>query len=45
VRRLLAGKIGENMTIRRFTRCAAKGQLSQYVHGGAKIGVIVDRWR
>ena len=37
----LAGKIGENMTIRRFMRMAAKGRLAQYVHGG-KIGVIVD---
>ena len=42
VRKLLAGKIGENMTIRRFTRLEAKGRLSHYVHGGAKIGVIVD---
>src|SRR5262249_17899929 len=32
VRRLLAGKIGENIAIRRFTRVAAKGKLSQYVH-------------
>jgi len=42
VRKLLAGKIGENMTIRRFTSLEAKGRLSHYVHGGAKIGVIVD---
>jgi elongation factor Ts len=42
VRRVLVGKIGENMTIRRFTRMAAKGRLVQYVHGGARIGVIVD---
>src|SRR5687768_7872309 len=27
VRRVLVGKIGENMTIRRFTRMAAKGRL------------------
>jgi elongation factor Ts len=41
-RRTLIGKISENMTIRRFTRIAAKGRLAQYVHGGAKIGVLVD---
>ena len=41
-RRALVGKIGENMTIRRFTRMAAKGRLASYVHSGAKIGVIVD---
>jgi len=42
VRRALVGKINENMTIRRFTRMAAKGRLASYVHGGAKIGVLVD---
>ncbi|OGA18034.1 MAG: translation elongation factor Ts [Betaproteobacteria bacterium RIFCSPLOWO2_02_FULL_63_19] len=42
VRKLLAGKIGENMSIRRFTCLAARGRLSHYVHGGAKIGVMVD---
>lgn len=41
-RRALIGRIGENMTIRRFVRLAAKGRLSSYVHGGAKIGVMVD---
>ncbi|MCC7486848.1 MAG: elongation factor Ts [Burkholderiales bacterium] len=41
-RRVLAGKIGENMTIRRFTRLEARGRLSRYVHGGARIGVLVD---
>jgi elongation factor Ts len=41
-RRALVGKIGENMTIRRFARIAAKGRLVSYVHGGAKIGAIVD---
>jgi len=40
-RQQLAGKIGENLTPRRFTRIAAEGQVSSYVHGG-KIGVIVD---
>ena len=41
-RRSLVGKIGENMTIRRFVRMAARGRLASYVHGGAKIGVLVD---
>lgn len=41
VRQQLAGKIGENLTPRRFTRISAEGQVSSYVHGG-KIGVIVD---
>ena len=41
-RAALVGKIGENMTIRRFVRIEAKGKLSSYVHGGAKIGVLVD---
>lgn len=42
VRKALAGKIGENMAIRRFARLTAKGRLTAYVHGGAKIGVLVD---
>jgi elongation factor Ts len=42
VRRALVGKISENMTVRRFARIAAKGRLATYVHGGAKIGVLVD---
>lgn len=37
----LIGKIGENVSIRRFTRFAAQGKLASYIHGG-KIGVIVD---
>jgi len=41
-RSALVGKIGENMTIRRFVRIAAKGKLASYVHGGSKIGVLVD---
>jgi elongation factor Ts len=41
-RTALVGKIGENMSIRRFERIAAKGKLSSYVHGGSKIGVMVD---
>ena len=42
VRTELVGKIGENMSLRRFVRVDAKGRLASYVHGGAKIGVLVD---
>ncbi|HXF46979.1 MAG TPA: translation elongation factor Ts [Burkholderiaceae bacterium] len=42
VRTALVGKIGENMAIRRFARVQAKGRIASYVHGGAKIGVLVD---
>jgi elongation factor Ts len=42
IRTELVGRIGENMTIRRFTRIDAKGRVAQYVHGGSKIGVLVD---
>jgi len=42
VRAALVGKIGENMSIRRFQRVEAKGALVSYIHGGAKIGVLVD---
>jgi len=38
----LIGKIGENVSIRRFARMAAQGRIANYVHGGAKVGVIVD---
>ncbi|MBN8449189.1 MAG: translation elongation factor Ts [Candidatus Accumulibacter necessarius] len=41
-RTALVGKIGENMSIRRFVRLEARGKLASYVHGGAKIGVVVD---
>ena len=41
-RTALVGKIGENMTLRRFERVAAKGALHFYIHGGAKIGVLLD---
>jgi len=42
VRTALIGKIGENLTVRRFQRIEAKGKLTSYVHGGSKIGVLVD---
>ncbi|MDP2793996.1 MAG: translation elongation factor Ts [Sulfurisoma sp.] len=41
-RAALVGKVGENMTLRRFVRIEAKGRLAYYVHGGSKIGVVVD---
>jgi len=42
VRSALVGRIGENMSIRRFVRFEGKGRIAAYVHGGAKIGVMVD---
>jgi elongation factor Ts len=42
VRAALVGKIGENMTLRRFERVEAKGTLQSYIHGGSKIGVLID---
>lgn len=41
-RKALVGKIGENLAIRRFVRMTAHGRLAVYIHGGAKIGVMVD---
>jgi elongation factor Ts len=40
-RQALVQKIGENISIRRFARMQATGQLALYQHG-AKIGVLVD---
>ena len=42
VRAALVGKIGENMSLRRFVRVEAQGKLVSYIHGGAKVGVLVD---
>ncbi|HRE15597.1 MAG TPA: translation elongation factor Ts [Rhodocyclaceae bacterium] len=42
VRSALVGKIGENMSLRRFVRIAAQGKLISYIHGGSKVGVLVD---
>jgi elongation factor Ts len=42
VRTALVGKIGENVSIRRFSRIAANGRIASYLHGGARIGVVVD---
>lgn len=41
VRTQLVGKIGENITVRRFVAAEAQGKLVSYIHG-AKIGVLVD---
>ena len=41
VRKGLVGKIGENMTIRRFKRYSGGGQLAAYLHG-VRIGVVVE---
>ena len=38
----LIGKIGENLSIRRFNRVQAGGKVASYLHGGARIGVLVD---
>jgi elongation factor Ts len=41
-RTALIGKIGENLNVRRFARLQAQGALAHYVHGGSKIGVLLD---
>jgi elongation factor Ts len=41
-RTALVGKIGENVSLRRFARLAAAGKLATYIHGGAKVGVLID---
>ena len=41
IRTALIGKIGENISIRRFQRFVTGNKLSSYVHSG-KIGVLVD---
>lgn len=41
-RTALVGKIGENISIRRFARIEAQGKVASYIHAGAKIGVLVD---
>ena len=41
VRKGLIGKIGENMTIRRFKRYSDGGKLASYLHG-TRIGVMVE---
>lgn len=41
LRTALIGRIGENMSIRRFTRFETSSKLSTYLHG-TRIGVMVD---
>jgi elongation factor Ts len=41
VRKGLIGKIGENMSIRRFQRYAGGGKLASYLHG-TRIGVLLE---
>ncbi len=41
VRKGLIGKIGENMSFRRFVRKAGGGKLTSYLHG-TRIGVLVE---
>jgi elongation factor Ts len=41
VRAALIGKIGENMSIRRFKRYESKSKLTSYLHG-TRIGVMVE---
>lgn len=41
VRKGLIGKIGENMSVRRFKRYAGGGKLVSYLHNG-RIGVLVE---
>ena len=36
------GKLGENMAVPRFARCAGRAYVAQYIHMGGKIGVQVE---
>jgi elongation factor Ts len=39
----LIAKLGENMTVRRFTKFSLeKGIVNSYIHGGGRIGVLVE---
>lgn len=39
----LIAKLGENMTVRRFTKFSLEnGIVSSYIHGGGRIGVLVE---
>ncbi len=38
----LVGKIGENLSVRRFVRLQGAGRIATYLHGGARIGVLVE---
>jgi elongation factor Ts len=41
-RKHLVGKIGENLSLRRFRRREGQGRLVTYIHGGSRIGVLAD---
>jgi elongation factor Ts len=41
-RQALVQKIGENISIRRYSRHATPARLVQYLHGGGRIGVTVE---
>jgi elongation factor Ts len=41
-RQKLVQKIGENITVRRFERVQTDARLTQYIHPGSKIAVLVD---
>jgi elongation factor Ts len=41
-RMALVGRIGENLSLRRFERVVARGRIATYVHGGSKVGVLID---
>ncbi|MDR1774693.1 MAG: translation elongation factor Ts [Clostridioides sp.] len=38
----LIAKIGEKLDIRRFEKISTNGQVAGYIHGGGKIGVLVE---
>jgi len=42
LRQAMVQKLGENISIRRFTRFATTGRVAQYLHGGGRIGVTVE---
>ena len=42
LRQAMVQKLGENISIRRFTRLATTGRVAQYLHGGGRIGVTVE---
>jgi elongation factor Ts len=42
VRQALVQKIGENISIRRYRRFATPARLALYLHGGGRIGVMVE---
>ncbi|MEP7329258.1 MAG: translation elongation factor Ts [Betaproteobacteria bacterium] len=41
-RQAMVQKLGENISVRRFSRFANTGRVAQYLHGGGRIGVTVE---